>query len=143
MVEEPDTATGSGEAAKAAHPAQPRRSRWWFWATLVAVFVCGALTGSLITVGAVHHFVAQPFRSPDAMASRIANHMRKDLVLNDEQVEKIRDVLTKHIRFIGETLRKDHDAMTAEVEEFLTDEQVAKYRQMTEERRKHFPRPER
>jgi hypothetical protein len=104
----------------------------------VGVFVAGTCFGLLLAFEAARHRARRGFRDPDRMAAHVLNHMRRRLDLSDEQAKQILPVLQSHLRRIRESLIAEHDAMSAEVLPFLTEEQAAEHSKFVEERRRRF-----
>ena len=63
---------------------------------------------------------------PEEMATRMADGMKKELNLNDEQYKSVYNLYLKR----GEEMKKQQEAMNAELKKVLTKEQYTKYEEM-------------
>jgi len=101
----------------------------------VGLFVIGACLGSLVTAHALHRGMRRAFKDPDTLASRMLDHMRRDLDLTDEQAAQVLVVLKKHHRAIRDTVVGEIDSMHEEILPLLNEEQAARLKETHAERR--------
>lgn len=116
--------------------------RWKVVAGLVAVFAAGFMTGGL--VGAHHaRYVFQRFHHRGSFAEGIKRHLRSDLKLTGEQMEKIGPVVDQAAGRM-ETVRTEsgkrvEEAMTEtdrQIEPYLSPEQRTKFQSMRQRHEK-------
>ena len=68
---------------------------------------------------------------PEEMATRMADGMKKELNLNDEQYKSVYNLYLKRDREARrEEMKKQQEAMNAELKKVLTKEQYTKYEEM-------------
>ncbi len=119
-----------------------RRPRWRWGALCVALFICGGLVGSFITLGVLHHRLVQGLRNPDESAVRWVARLRGKLDLTDEQADKVLAILKEqHRDFVG-MIRRSFGSTHDRVAAVLDDEQGARWDEMHARIREHLFGPD-
>ena len=113
-----------------------RRTRVAF--LCVGFLVLGAGLGSLVTSQIIRHHVRRGLRDSDRIASHVLSRIRDHLDLTEEQVERILPILKKHFRAVHDAIRREHDVMNEEIEQYLDEEQLARHRKLVAKRRARF-----
>jgi hypothetical protein len=133
-----------GTNATAPLGAPPERRRFWNRRGVQIGFASGAafLIGVCIGVGGsahwFHRMVHRGLRNPERMASKVICHMKDRLELTDAQAAKIRPLLVRSHTAIVENVARTFRELDAEIEQHLTEEQIAKHRAFIARHRARF-----
>ena len=112
------------------------------WIILALIFLLGAATGSLLTIGFGPHFVPPPARE---MGDRWMLHLTRRLNLTDDQQAKIQPIITKAAGEIQSIQRDDLGHISSIMKEanagiapLLNPDQQAELQKMEQERERMF-----
>jgi len=110
---------------------RPRRRIWLATALGAVILICGIVIGSGGTVLWIRHKMDQFRRGPDRMPVELAERVRSQLNLTDEQAKRVEEILRKRhealMKLLRETFKAELEGMRAEVATVLTPEQVKKW----------------
>ncbi|MFL6527841.1 MAG: hypothetical protein ACJ8LI_06575 [Chthoniobacterales bacterium] len=115
--------------------------KWRIGVALALVFIAGAAVG---VFGSAHHVRRIMFEHhPPHLRGRMAEHLRRELKLTDEQFAKIRPLVERSEdqleKIREETNQRVHETMRqghSEISPILTPEQRAKLQEMEERHRR-------
>jgi len=126
-----DNAAPSAPALPASVPGLPRRRIWLATALGAVILICGIVIGSGGTVLWIRHKMDQFRRGPDRMPVELAERVRFQLNLTDQQAKRVEEILRKRhealMKLLRETFKAELEGMRAEVATVLTPEQVKKW----------------
>jgi hypothetical protein len=125
-----------GQSRSHASGTLPFWKRRWFRTTVLCsgMLLIGAALGSFVTSGMMFRHVRHMLGDPEAAAEHHLSRMKSKLELSDQQVEQIKPAMVTFHRKLVETLHRQHDILTAEIEQYLTEKQIAERRRIVEER---------
>jgi len=117
------------------------------WVIMALIFLLGAITGSLLTIGFGSHFARtpQPPPGPQELGNHWMMHLAHRLNLTDDQQGKIRPIVMDAETRIVAVHRQDVDAISrimadtnTKIAQVLTPDQQAALKQMESEREQMF-----
>jgi Spy/CpxP family protein refolding chaperone len=116
------------------------------WIILALIFLLGAATGSLLTIGFAPHFTSGPPAAHE-MGNRWMTHLTRRLNLTDEQQAKIQPIIVKAESQIELVQHDDLGHISSIIKEansgispILNPAQQAELQKMEQERERMFPR---
>ena len=116
--------------------------KWKLIAGFILVFVAGVMSGVFCTAFYAHHFFAE-MHQPGMMAARMKDHLRAELKLTPEQMEKISPIVDRTAEQLEqirmETGKRVHETFTtahSEMSTYLTDGQKQRLQRMEQQHRR-------
>ncbi len=126
----------------------PRRttmSRWVQCGVLLLVFAAGGIVGAMVAAKTIHSRMNYYREHLDALPNAIVPRLEHELSLNDEQVGRLRAIVTKRHARIAEyqqqsarAIHNEFKRMEDEVAEALDEEQKALWRELTNSVRERY-----
>jgi Spy/CpxP family protein refolding chaperone len=110
---------------------RPKRRVWLATALGAVILICGMAIGSGGTILWIRHKMEQFRRGPNQMHVELADRVRVQLNLTDDQTKRIEEILKKRhealMKLHRETFKSELEGMRAEVATVLTPEQAKKW----------------
>jgi DNA-binding NarL/FixJ family response regulator len=94
---------------------RPRR-RWRTALMALVIFLAGAVVGGGLTVVTIVHRVRDALAHPEQAPQRISAHLARSLDLNDEQTQRVRQILTERQRALMALRAQMQPRVQAELE---------------------------
>jgi uncharacterized protein YneF (UPF0154 family) len=99
------------------------------------ILISGMATGSGLTIIIVRKAITESLKNPEIVPGKITKRMTRKFNLNENQAEKVEEILTRHIRVLREIRRetwprvsKELNLIKEDVAEILDEKQEKKWR---------------
>lgn len=126
----------------------PRRttmSRWVQCGVLLLVFAAGGIVGAMVAAKTIHSRMNYYREHPEALPNAIVPRLKHELGLNEEQVARVREIITpRHARIAeyqqqsARAIHNEFKRMEDEVAEVLDEKQKALWRELTNSVRERY-----
>lgn len=126
-------------------PYRTNMSRWVQCGVLLLVFSAGGIVGAMVAAKTIHSRMNYYREHPEALPAAMVPRLKYELGLNEEQVERVRDIITpRHARIAeyqqqnARAMHNEFKLMEEEVAQVLDEKQNAMWREVTNSVRERY-----
>lgn len=126
-------------------PQRTTVSRWVQCSVLFLIFAAGGIVGAMLATKTIHSRMNYYRDHPEALAAAVVTRLKHELGLNEEQVGKVKEIVTPRHARIAEyqqqsatAIHNEFTLMEDEVAEVLDEKQKALWRELTNSVRERY-----